>query len=444
MSATPPAVDAATATMISLIGSLADNKSALGRRYGEWAVSAPTIESAVAAAAMAQDELGHARSTYPVLAKLGVEREDEGLDAGTPMPVIARELPDWASFIAANLVVDGILTTFVATARDSSIEPLAQRARKILQEEGAHRVHAEAWAAADLPGRRSRPGAVARSGSRRCGSQAARWPGPDDDPGYREAIARRMVSEGPAAIRDRVRRVARRAARRGRLRRGARRAGATGRRGIRSAANERHPARLPVLRLARRRAGVRLGRTADHQPDALPRLQHLLRGDREDRLMDEQLRRRSVGAPAARSLLLTVLGEYVLPRPERRVAGDARRRAGVARLHQQAARQALSRSTRDGWLESRAPRPPHAHDADASRTAELLRSGAAADLLVRRPWEWDGRWLVLVLRVPEERREVRHQLRSRLAWAGLGSLGGGVWLTPARRARGRAGGRDQR
>ena len=32
--------------------------------------------------------------------------------------------------------------------------------------------------------------------------------------------------------------------------------------------------------------------------------------------MDEQLRRRSVGAPAARSLLLTVLGEYVLPRAD--------------------------------------------------------------------------------------------------------------------------------
>src|SRR5947209_3612329 len=133
--------------MISLIGSLADNKSALGRRYGEWAVSAPTIESAVAAAAMAQDELGHARSTYPVLAKLGVERSEEsGLDAGQPLSVIASELPDWASFIAANLVIDGVLTTFVAGARSSSIEPLAQRARKILQEEGAHRRHGEAWA----------------------------------------------------------------------------------------------------------------------------------------------------------------------------------------------------------------------------------------------------------------------------------------------------------
>jgi ring-1,2-phenylacetyl-CoA epoxidase subunit PaaC len=196
--------DAATATMISLVGSLADNKSALGRRYGEWAVSAPTIESAVAAAAMAQDELGHARSTYPVLAKLGVTRDEDAADGGEPLSVIAAELPDWPAFIAANLVVDGILTTFVASARDSTIEPLAQRARKILQEEGAHRRHAEAWArrfahhgGADLELLREHIGEM--------WEQAARWPGPDDDPGYREAIAAGMVSEGPAAIRGRVR-----------------------------------------------------------------------------------------------------------------------------------------------------------------------------------------------------------------------------------------------
>ncbi|HEY1509177.1 MAG TPA: Phenylacetic acid catabolic protein [Solirubrobacteraceae bacterium] len=199
-----PAVDAATATMISLVGSLADNKGALGRRYGEWAVSAPTIESAVAAAAMAQDELGHARATYPVLAKLGVVRGDDGLDAGHPMRVISAELPDWASFIAANLVVDGILTTFVHSARDSSIEALAQRARKILQEEGAHRVHAQAWlrricraGGTDLELLRERIGEM--------WLEASRWPGPDDDAGYREAIERGMLSEGPAAIRGRVR-----------------------------------------------------------------------------------------------------------------------------------------------------------------------------------------------------------------------------------------------
>jgi ring-1,2-phenylacetyl-CoA epoxidase subunit PaaC len=203
MNATP-AVDPATATMVSLIASLADNKSALGRRYGEWAVSAPTIESAVAAAAMAQDELGHARSTYPVLAKLGVQRDDEGLDAGQPLPAIAHELPDWASVIAANLVVDGILTTFVASARDSSIEPLAQRARKILQEEGAHRVHAESWLK-----RMIRSGGedaeLVRRRIEELWQQAARWPGPDDDPGYRAAIAARMLSSGPSEVRGRVR-----------------------------------------------------------------------------------------------------------------------------------------------------------------------------------------------------------------------------------------------
>jgi 1,2-phenylacetyl-CoA epoxidase catalytic subunit len=204
MSTTPSAVDAATATMISLIGSLADNKSALGRRYGEWAVSAPTIESAVAAAAMAQDELGHARSTYPVLAKLGVDREDEGLSAGHPLPVLEHELPDWASVIAANLVVDGILTTFVATARDSAIEPLAQRARKILQEEGAHRVHAEAWLKRMCgAGAGDRALLLQRIGE--MWVQAARWAGPADDPGYAAAVAAGMLSEGPAAVRQRVR-----------------------------------------------------------------------------------------------------------------------------------------------------------------------------------------------------------------------------------------------
>lgn len=204
MSTSSATVDAATATMISLIGSLADNKSALGRRYGEWAVSAPTIESAVAAAAMAQDELGHGRSTYPVLAKLGVERDDDGLNAGHPLRVLERELPDWASFIAANLVIDGILTTFVATARNSSIEPLASRARKILQEEGAHRVHAEAWLRRMCRSADADRALLLRRIEEMWG-EASRWPGPTDHPGYAAAIRERMVADRPDAVRARVR-----------------------------------------------------------------------------------------------------------------------------------------------------------------------------------------------------------------------------------------------
>jgi phenylacetic acid degradation operon negative regulatory protein len=145
--------------------------------------------------------------------------------------------------------------------------------------------------------------------------------------------------------------------------------------------------------------------------------------------MDEQLRRRSVGAPAARSLLLTVLGEYVLPR-----SGSVWQETLVGALEcvgytQQAARQALARSTREGWLATER-RGRRTRMSLSDSTAGLLRAGAKRIYTFAQLWEWDRRWLVVVLRVPEERRAVRHQLRSQLAWAGLGSLGGGVWLTP--------------
>lgn len=136
-----------------------------------------------------------------------------------------------------------------------------------------------------------------------------------------------------------------------------------------------------------------------------------------------------MGAPAARSLLLTVLGEYVLPG-----RGGVWQETLVAALasvgySQQAARQALSRSTREGWLASER-RGRRTRMSLSDGTAQLLRAGADRIYSFAVPWTWDGRWLVVVLRVPEERRAVRHQLRSRLAWAGLGSLGAGVWLTP--------------
>jgi phenylacetic acid degradation operon negative regulatory protein len=145
--------------------------------------------------------------------------------------------------------------------------------------------------------------------------------------------------------------------------------------------------------------------------------------------VNEQLRRRSVGAPAARSVLLTMLGEYVLP-----ASGGAWQETLIGALgtlgHKtHAARQALARSVSAGWLETeRHGRRSRVHL--SPDTAEMLRSGAERIYTFGEPWDWDGRWLLVVLRVPEERREVRHQMRTRLAWAGFGSLGGGLWITP--------------
>jgi ring-1,2-phenylacetyl-CoA epoxidase subunit PaaC len=201
MSATTPTATA-TDAMAALVRSLADNKAALGRRYAEWAISAPTLESAVAAAAMAQDELGHARSTYPVLKQLGVEAAEDDADGDRRLALLDDELPDWTAFVAANLLVDGVLTTFVASCVDSSVTSMAQRARKILQEEGSHRVHAEAWARR-LCRSGERAGLVERL--RATWEEAARWPGPDDDPGYRAAMEHGMVGRSPAEQREMMR-----------------------------------------------------------------------------------------------------------------------------------------------------------------------------------------------------------------------------------------------
>ena len=140
--------------------------------------------------------------------------------------------------------------------------------------------------------------------------------------------------------------------------------------------------------------------------------------------MNEQVRRRS-----ARSMLLTVLGEYVLPTGEGVWQETLIGALGSLDFKPQAARQALARSVTAGWLQTeRHGRRARVHLTGEARV--MLSTGAERIYSFGKPWEWDGRWLLVVVRVPEERRDVRHLIRSRLAWAGFGSLGNGLWITP--------------
>src|SRR3954468_8031748 len=123
--------------------------------------------------------------------------------------------------------------------------------------------------------------------------------------------------------------------------------------------------------------------------------------------MDDQLRRRSVGPPAARSMLLTVLGEYVLPAPHGVWQETLISALGSLDYKTQAARQALARSVSGGWLRTeRHGRRARMHLTGEAR--EMLATGAERIYSFGEPWEWDGRWLLVLVRVPEERRDVRH------------------------------------
>ncbi|GAC1319702.1 MAG: hypothetical protein NVS2B16_00390 [Chloroflexota bacterium] len=97
---------------------------------------------------MAQDEIGHARSLYPLLADLigpGVQSQAETRTQFVTVPFLRRSFSEWTDFVAANFVFDTALTVLLETARDSSVSPLAQRARRIVEEEHLHWLHGEGW-----------------------------------------------------------------------------------------------------------------------------------------------------------------------------------------------------------------------------------------------------------------------------------------------------------
>src|ERR1700674_4687930 len=94
--------------LFAILSSLADNKQAIGRRYAYWCNGAPALEAAVVAAAMTQDELGHARTLYPLLADFTKAAADPGqIDPATRtlhyhLSFLDTDFARWSDFVATN------------------------------------------------------------------------------------------------------------------------------------------------------------------------------------------------------------------------------------------------------------------------------------------------------------------------------------------------------
>lgn len=136
------------------------------------------------------------------------------------------------------------------------------------------------------------------------------------------------------------------------------------------------------------------------------------------------------GARSARSLLLTVLGEFIFPRDGRAWTGTLISALGALGVEEKAARQAISRAGAEGLLVA----VRHGRRVRWELTengAQLLREGTERiySFMTGHP-AWDGQWLILNVAVPETQRKLRHQLRTRLSWLGLGSLAPGLWIVP--------------
>jgi phenylacetic acid degradation operon negative regulatory protein len=141
-------------------------------------------------------------------------------------------------------------------------------------------------------------------------------------------------------------------------------------------------------------------------------------------------RRREVSGGSARSLLTTLLGEFVMPMDRPVWTSTLVDALALFEVEEKAARQALARTAAEGWLASdRVGRRVRWTLTEAAR--RLLAEGASRIYgFGSDSREWDGRWLVVLVSVPETQRDLRHKLRTRLSWAGFGSPSAGVWVTP--------------
>ncbi len=141
-------------------------------------------------------------------------------------------------------------------------------------------------------------------------------------------------------------------------------------------------------------------------------------------------RRDSTGAASARSLLLTVLGEFVLPSGEPVWTATLLRVLEGLGVEERSARQAIHRAAADGWIVAQRE-GRRARWALTPPGRRLLTEGAERIYSFGVGGQpWDGRWLIVMTSIPEAQRRLRHQLHTRLTWAGFGNPTAGLWVSP--------------
>lgn len=141
-------------------------------------------------------------------------------------------------------------------------------------------------------------------------------------------------------------------------------------------------------------------------------------------------RRREISGGSARSLLMTILGEFALPSDEPVWTSTLVDVLGMLGVEEKSARQALARTAAEGWLSSDRVGRRVRWSLTAPGKRLLVEGAERIYGFGSGEHAWDGRWLVVLVSVPESMRDLRHKLRTQLSWAGFGSPSAGVWVSP--------------
>jgi ring-1,2-phenylacetyl-CoA epoxidase subunit PaaC len=136
---------------VDLLLALADDKLVLGHRNSDWTGLGPILEEDIAFSALAQDEMSHAQAICELLAPLTGRTADQiafGRTAHEYRCAHIVEVPDafdYATAITRQFFCDHFDVLRLARLSNSSHEPIAALAKRLIREEQVHVEHSDSW-----------------------------------------------------------------------------------------------------------------------------------------------------------------------------------------------------------------------------------------------------------------------------------------------------------
>jgi ring-1,2-phenylacetyl-CoA epoxidase subunit PaaC len=129
---------------------IADDELILGWRDSEWTGIAPLLEEDVAFSSIAQNEIGHARAIYELVARdRGVTADELAFDRSPDeyqcAQLVELRLLDWEKTIARHVLYEEADAARLEWLKQSDDREIAGLAAKIDREEAYHRLHAQMW-----------------------------------------------------------------------------------------------------------------------------------------------------------------------------------------------------------------------------------------------------------------------------------------------------------
>jgi len=136
--------------LAQLLMGIADDEFVIGFWDSEWTGIAPMLEEDVATSSISQDEIGHARALYELLAGLTGQDADAIAFGRAPegyrhAALMNHPRTDWAFTIARRYLYETADAVRLEALSRSSYEPLAQLAAKMRREERYHLMHLDTW-----------------------------------------------------------------------------------------------------------------------------------------------------------------------------------------------------------------------------------------------------------------------------------------------------------